>query len=42
MVTSNAAEVDIVEAHRAGVNNYLVKPFTPDTIREKVQAALTA
>ena len=26
----------------AGVKNYLVKPFTPDTIREKVQAALLA
>ena len=42
MVTTNAAEDDIVEAHRAGVKNYLVKPFTPDTIREKVQAALSA
>ena len=42
MVTTNAAEDDIVEAHRAGVNNYLVKPFTPDTIREKIQAALSA
>ena len=41
MVTTNAAEDDIVEAQRAGVNNYLVKPFTPDTIREKIQAALS-
>ena len=40
MVTTNAAQDDIVEAMRAGVNNYVVKPFTPDTIREKIQAAL--
>ena len=40
MVTTNAAEDDIVEALKAGVNNYVVKPFTPDTIKEKIQAAL--
>jgi two-component system, chemotaxis family, chemotaxis protein CheY len=40
MVTTNAAEDDIVEALRAGVNNYVVKPFTPDTIREKIEAVL--
>ncbi|MCC7417914.1 MAG: response regulator [Acidobacteria bacterium] len=40
MVTTNAAQDDIVEAMRAGVNNYVVKPFTPDTIREKIESAL--
>jgi two-component system, chemotaxis family, chemotaxis protein CheY len=40
MVTTNASEDDIVEALRAGVNNYVVKPFTPDTIKEKIEAAL--
>ena len=40
MVTTNAAEDDIVEALKAGANNYVVKPFTPDTIREKILAAL--
>ncbi len=40
MVTTNAAEDDIQEALRAGVNNYVVKPFTPDTIKDKIQAAL--
>lgn len=40
MVTTNAAKDDIVEALRAGVNNYVVKPFTPDTIREKIDAVL--
>lgn len=33
---------DIVEALRAGVNSYVVKPFTPDTIREKIDAVLAS
>ncbi|WP_255664930.1 response regulator [Luteitalea sp. TBR-22] len=40
MVTTNAAKDDIVEALRAGVNNYVVKPFTPETIKEKIDAVL--
>jgi two-component system chemotaxis response regulator CheY len=40
MVTTNAAKDDIVEALKAGVNNYVVKPFTPDTIKEKIEAVL--
>jgi two-component system chemotaxis response regulator CheY len=40
MVTTNAAKDDIVEALRAGVNNYVVKPFTPDTMKEKIAAIL--
>lgn len=40
MVTTNAAKDDIVEALRAGINSYVVKPFTPETIREKIEAML--
>ena len=40
MVTTNAAKDDIVEALRAGVNNYVVKPFTPDTMKEKIESLL--
>jgi two-component system chemotaxis response regulator CheY len=40
MVTTNAAQEDITVAMEAGVNNYLVKPFTPDSIKEKIQAAV--
>jgi len=40
MVTTNAAKDDIVEALRAGVNSYVVKPFTPETIKEKIEAML--
>lgn len=42
MVTTNAAKDDIVEALRAGVSNYVVKPFTPDTIKEKIDAVMAA
>ena len=40
MVTTNAAKDDIVEAMKVGVNSYVVKPFTPDTMKEKIQAVL--
>jgi two-component system chemotaxis response regulator CheY len=40
MVTTNAAQDDIVEALKAGVTNYVVKPFTPDVIKEKIQAVV--
>lgn len=40
MVTTNAAQEDIVQALQAGVNNYVVKPFTPDTIKDKIEAVL--
>ncbi len=40
MVTTNASRDDIVEAMKAGVTSYVVKPFTHDTIREKLEAAL--
>ena len=40
MVTTNAAKEDIVAALQAGVNNYVVKPFTPDTLKEKIESLL--
>lgn len=40
MVTTEAAKDDIVEAIKAGVSNYVVKPFTVDTIKEKLDATL--
>ncbi|MCE1229527.1 MAG: response regulator [Firmicutes bacterium] len=40
MVTTNAAKEDIVAALQAGVNNYVVKPFTPDTLKEKIESML--
>ncbi len=40
MVTTNASKDDIVLALDAGVTNYVAKPFTPETIREKIDAVL--
>ncbi len=36
MVTAEAEQEKIVEAVKAGVNNYIVKPFTPDSLRDKI------
>lgn len=36
MVTAEAQKENIVEAIKAGVNNYVVKPFTPETMKEKI------
>jgi two-component system chemotaxis response regulator CheY len=41
MVTSEAEKTHVLAAIQAGANNYVVKPFTPDTIREKVESACT-
>ena len=37
MVTAEAQKENIVEAVKAGVNSYIVKPFTADTIGEKLK-----
>ncbi|MFH1674166.1 MAG: chemotaxis response regulator CheY [Pseudomonadota bacterium] len=37
MVTAEAQKQNIVEAVQAGCNNYIVKPFTADTISEKLK-----
>ncbi len=38
MVTTRSQQEDVVEAMRAGVNNYIVKPFTPQTLKQKIEA----
>lgn len=40
MVTTEAAKEDILTALRSGVNNYVVKPFTPDTLKDKIDKLL--
>jgi len=37
MVTAEAQKDNILEAVKAGVNNYVVKPFTAETIGEKLK-----
>lgn len=36
MVTAEAQQENIIEAVQAKVNNYIVKPFTADTLQQKI------
>ncbi|MEA2030410.1 MAG: response regulator [candidate division Zixibacteria bacterium] len=40
MVTTRSVKDDIVEALKVGVNNYIVKPFTPNTLKDKIEQVL--
>ena len=40
MITTEAEKGNVVEAIKAGVNNYIVKPLTPATLKAKIQATL--
>ncbi len=37
MVTAEAKKENVIEALKAGVNNYIVKPFTPEVLKEKME-----
>ncbi len=37
MVTAEAQKQNVIEAVKAGVTNYVVKPFTADSISEKIE-----
>jgi len=36
MITTEGGKASVVEALQAGVNNYVVKPFTPHTLKVKL------
>ena len=40
MVTTEAEKTRVVDAIKAGVNNYVIKPFTPPQLLEKVTQTL--
>jgi two-component system chemotaxis response regulator CheY len=40
MVTTEAEKTRIIDAIKAGVNNYVIKPFTPDSLLERVKQTL--
>ncbi len=40
LVTARTSREDVVEAASAGVNGYLLKPFTPEVLREKIEEIL--
>ncbi len=41
MVTTRGVKEDIIEALNAKVNNYIVKPFTPQILKEKIDQILS-
>ena len=40
MVTTEAEKTRVVEAIKAGVNNYAIKPFTPDGLKDVILKTL--
>lgn len=42
MVTAEALQENVMAAVQAGVNNYIVKPFTAETLKEKIDKIFPA
>jgi two-component system chemotaxis response regulator CheY len=42
MLTAEAKREQIIEAAQAGVNGYVIKPFTAITLKEKIDKILGA
>lgn len=42
LVTTRGAREDIIAAVEAGVNNYILKPFTPSVLKEKIDRLMAA
>ncbi|MEM1128840.1 MAG: response regulator [Bacteroidota bacterium] len=40
MITTRGMKEDVIAAMHARVNNYVVKPFTPEVLREKIDMIL--
>jgi two-component system chemotaxis response regulator CheY len=40
MITTRGMKDDVLQAVQAGVNNYVVKPFTPETLEAKISKLL--
>ena len=38
LITAEALKDNVVAAVKAGANGYIVKPFTPDTLQEKIDS----
>ena len=41
MVTTEGAKDDVIEALTRGANSYIVKPFTPETLKTKMSELLS-
>ena len=42
MVTTRAVKDDIIKAMKSGVSNYVVKPFTAEILKEKIEKIMGA
>jgi len=40
IVTAESKPANILEAKKAGVNNYIIKPFNAATLKKKIDAVL--
>jgi two-component system chemotaxis response regulator CheY len=40
LVTAESKTENVIEAKKAGVNNYIVKPFTAETLKAKIAAVM--
>lgn len=40
MITAEAQRENIIEAAKAGVSQYIVKPFTEEALQEKIESIL--
>ncbi len=41
MVTTEGGKAEVISALRAGVNNYIIKPFTPQILSDKLKDLLS-
>jgi two-component system, chemotaxis family, chemotaxis protein CheY len=42
LVTAEGKREQIIEAAKAGVSGYVIKPFTPQTLKEKIERILAS
>lgn len=40
MITSDGQKENIIEAAEAGVSNFIIKPFTPEILKKKIENVL--
>ena len=41
MVTTEGEKARVIEAIKPGVNNYVIKPFTPEVLSQRIKETLT-
>jgi two-component system chemotaxis response regulator CheY len=40
MITTEGGKSEVITALKAGVNNYIVKPFSADVLKEKLDSVI--